>query len=207
MVREQIEARGVEDARVLDAMRRVPRERFVPGATVREAYGDHPLSIGFGQTISQPYVVAFMTEALRLTGGERVLEVGSGSGYQSAILAELAERVFSIEIVPELAARSERVLADLGYDNVQVRCGDGYEGWPEEAPFDAILVAAAAGHTPPKLVEQLATGGRMILPVGGEEQRLVLLRNTRRGIRMRNVLPVRFVPMVGRAQDQGAGGG
>jgi protein-L-isoaspartate(D-aspartate) O-methyltransferase len=200
MVAQQIEARGVRDPAVLAAMRRVPRHRFVPPASRRYSYDDHPLPIGLGQTISQPYVVAFMTEALDLSGDEKVLEVGTGSGYQAAVLAELARAVFTIEILPELAERARDTLDELGYD-VRVRAGDGYLGWPEEAPFDAILVAAAPDHVPPALVEQLAPGGRMILPVGDQSQELVLVRRTARGVERESVLPVRFVPMTGLAQD------
>ena len=201
MVRDQIEARGVTDRRLLDALRRVPRHRFVPDNARHAAYDDYPLAIGHGQTISQPFVVAFMTEALELSGDETVLEVGTGSGYQAAILGELAARVFTIEIVPELAEGAREVLRDLDHANVEVRAGDGYVGWPEEAPFDAILVAAAPDHVPPILLEQLAVGGRMILPVGENVQELVLIRRTEGGLEQESVLPVRFVPMTGMAED------
>ncbi len=202
MVTDQVEARGVVDPAVLAALRRVPRHRFVPAEYASEAYDDHPLSIGLGQTISQPYVVAFMTAALELDGDESVLEIGTGSGYQAAVLAELVPFVHTIEIVPELAEGARQVLAELGYDNVEVRTGDGYVGWPEAAPFDAILVTAAPDHVPPALVEQLAVGGRMILPVGDRRQELRLLTRTAQGVREESVLPVRFVPMTGRAQQR-----
>ena len=165
MVSTQIERRGVTAPRVLDAMRRVPRHRFVPDSLQREAYADTPLPIGHRQTISQPYIVGYMTEALQLPPEAKVLEVGTGSGYQAAVLAEIARTVLTIEIVPELAADAGRILDDLGYDNIEVRAGDGYRGWPEEAPFDGILVAAAPPHVPPALVDQLAVGARLVIPV------------------------------------------
>jgi protein-L-isoaspartate(D-aspartate) O-methyltransferase len=178
-------------------MREVPRHEFVPAELVEEAYADHPLPIGHAQTISQPYVVAFMTEALGLQGGERVLEVGTGSGYQAAVLAEIAAEVYTIEIVAALGEQARERLARLGYDNVRVRVGDGYAGWPEAAPFDAVIVTAAAPRIPEPLKQQLREGGRMILPVGDELQELVVL--TRRGEAWHEeaVLPVRFVPMTG----------
>lgn len=200
MLASQIEARGVRDAKTLAAMRKVPRHLFVPRELVPQAYADHPLPIGNGQTISQPYIVAFMTEALGLAGGEKVLEIGTGSGYQAAVLAEIARSVFTIEIVEPLAAESKQRLARLGYSNVSVRAGDGYLGWPEEAPFDAIIVTAAAPRIPEPLKEQLKDGGRLIAPVGDEYQELVVL--TRRGsqFEQRRVLPVRFVPMTGKVR-------
>lgn len=196
---EFLREQGIRDERVLRAFAEVPREVFVPERLRAAADADHPLPIGFGQTISQPYVVAWMTERLRLAGAERVLEVGTGSGYQTAILAHLAEEVFSIEIVPELAARARAVLVDgLGLLNVRLRTGDGAEGWPEEAPFDRILVTAAAREVPPALVAQLAPGGRMILPVG-EELDVQVLRVVDKGNDGASVetdlLPVRFVPL------------
>ncbi len=202
MVREQIQARGVRDPRVLEAVRKVPRHRFVPASVETGAYRDHPLDIGHRQTISQPYVVAFMTEALELKGGEKILEIGTGSGYQAAVLAEIASQVFTIEIVPELADRARRSLEALGYRNVHVRAGDGYRGWPEAAPFDAIMVTAAPDHVPQPLVEQLAQGGRLVLPVGDVIQELKLLRKTAKGIEEETLLPVRFVPMTGEAQGK-----
>jgi len=201
MVREQIEARGVRDARVLAAMRRVPRHRFVPLQLESRAYSDQPLEIGWGQTISQPYVVAFMTEALELAGDERVLEIGTGSGYQAAVLAECAGEVWSIEIVAPLAERARETLAAAGYARVHLRTGDGYAGWPEAAPFDAIIVTAAPDHVPQPLLDQLAEGGRMILPVGRFDQELLLIERHGGELTRRSVLPVRFVPMTGRAQE------
>jgi protein-L-isoaspartate(D-aspartate) O-methyltransferase len=198
MVRTQISARGVRDARVLAAMRRVPRHRFVPAG--ESAYGDHPVSIGAGQTISQPYVVAFMTEALELQGDEKVLEIGTGSGYQAAVLAELAREVYSIEIVPTLARRAKEVLTRQAYTNLHLRTGDGYAGWPEAAPFDAIVLTAAPGHVPQPLIDQLTEGGILLLPLGGLDQDLILLRKTPTGLERRTLLPVRFVPMTGEAQ-------
>ena len=197
MVAEQVEARGVKSARVLNAMRTVPRHEFVPEAARRDAYGDHPLPIGHGQTISQPYIVGFMTDALGLTGGEKVLEVGTGSGYQSAVLAQMASAVYSIEIVAPLAEEARDRMARLGYRNVFVRAGDGYKGWPEAAPFDAIIVTAAAPKVPEPLKAQLKDGGRLVIPVGDSNQELVVL--TRRGdtFEERRVLPVTFVPMTG----------
>ena len=200
MVDEQLAARGVRDARVLDAMRRVPRHRLVPDEQQARAYEDHPLPIGHGQTISQPFIVGFMTASLDLDGSERVLEIGTGSGYQTAVLAELAQHVYSIEIVAPLAERARDALAALGYENVSVRAGDGYQGWPEAAPFDAIIVTAAPDHVPEPLIEQLAVGGRMIVPVGNLVQELVLLTRTASGITRERVLPVRFVPMTGEAE-------
>lgn len=202
MVERQIVARGVRDERVLSVMRRVPRHLFVPAAEAAHAYDDRPLPIASGQTISQPYVVAFMTEQLRLTGRERVLEIGTGSGYQTAVLAALASRVYSIEIRPELAEAARGLLARLGADNVEVRAADGYHGWPEEAPFDAILVTAAPERVPQPLLDQLALGGRMVIPVGGFYQELKVIERTAQGLSERSVLPVRFVPFVGEAERQ-----
>jgi len=198
MVREQIEARGITDAKVLSAMTRVPRHEFVPVAQRREAYEDWPLPIGHGQTISQPYIVAFMTAALGPKPGDRVLEIGTGSGYQAAVLSGLVAEVFSIEIVAPLAQRAEADLQRLGYGNVRVRAGDGYLGWPEAAPFDAIIVTCAPEAVPPALVDQLKVGGRMIVPVGRAfgAQELYLLRKRATGLETQAVLPVRFVPMV-----------
>jgi protein-L-isoaspartate(D-aspartate) O-methyltransferase len=197
MVRETIATRGVQDERTLQAMRKVPRHLFVPPAMVSQAYADYPLPIGHEQTISQPYIVAFMTEALGLQGGETVLEVGTGSGYQAAVLAEIAAKVYSIEIVPALAEEARGRLRRLGYANVEVRAGDGYAGWPEAGPFDGVLVTAAAPRVPAPLKEQLRDGGRLVLPVGEDDQELVIV--TRRGavFEERRVLPVRFVPMTG----------
>jgi len=199
MVEEQLAARDIRDERVLAAMRKVPRHRFVSEEMAKFAYRDSPLPIGGGQTISQPYIVAFMTQALALDGSEKVLEVGTGSGYQAAVLGECAREVCTIEIVEWLATRAEGLLAGLGYANVRVRAGDGYAGWPDEAPFDAILVTAAPDHVPRTLVDQLAIGGRMVLPVGEREQELVLIEMTSQGTLRRALLPVQFVPMTGRA--------
>jgi protein-L-isoaspartate(D-aspartate) O-methyltransferase len=200
MVREQIEDRGVRDKRVLVAMRKVPRHLYVPREMEPYAYADQPLPIGYGQTISQPYIVAFMTEALELKPQDRVLEIGTGSGYQAAVLAELVREVFSIEIVEPLGKESAARLKRLGYSNIQVRIGDGYRGWPQAAPFDAIIVTAAPDHVPPALVDQLREGGRMVLPVGRLFQDLIRIRRTAKGIKQETLLPVRFVPMVGEAE-------
>jgi len=202
MVAEQIARRGIDDPRVLGAMRRVPRHELVPERVRAQAYDDRPLPIGHGQTISQPYVVAFMTEALELAPSDRVLEVGTGSGYQAAVLAELVRAVWTIEIVAPLAERAAHDLARLGYQNVQVRAGDGYRGWPEHAPFDAIIVTAAPDHVPEPLIAQLAVGGRLVLPVGTGTQELVLIERTPDGVRRRRLLGVRFVPMTGEAQER-----
>jgi protein-L-isoaspartate(D-aspartate) O-methyltransferase len=200
MVAEQVEARGVRDASTLAALRSVPRHLFVPPSELDAAYADHPLPIGHGQTISQPYIVGFMTEALGLHGGEAVLEVGTGSGYQAAVLAQIAAKVYSVEIVEPLAAEARERLARLGYSNVEVRAGDGYLGWPEAAPFQGIIVTAAAPRVPEPLKDQLAEGGRLVIPLGDEFQELVVV--TRRGdaFEERRVLPVRFVPMTGKVR-------
>ena len=199
MVRQQIEARGVRDPRVLEAMRKVRRERFVPEPVRTYSASDTPLPIGFDQTISQPYIVAYMTELLELDGDHRVLEIGTGSGYQAAVLATLCDHVYSIEIVPELAERSAKILQELDYRNVSVRLGDGYLGWPEHAPFDRIILTAAPPELPEALVDQLAPQGRLVAPVGRnpDAQKIVLVTKDARGnVRRRNQLPVRFVPMV-----------
>jgi protein-L-isoaspartate(D-aspartate) O-methyltransferase len=196
MVESQIVARGVRDAKVLAALRKVPRHVFVPAGLAASAYDDEPLPIGEGQTISQPYIVAFMTEALALGPADRVLEVGTGSGYQTAVLAEIVREVYSIETVDVLAIRARATLDGLGYKNVVFRTGDGARGWSEKAPFDAILVAAAPDAVPAALREQLAVGGRMIIPVGTSVQELVLVRRTPKGTEETRLLSVRFVPLI-----------
>ncbi len=201
MVNEQIVARGIVDKRVIEAMREVPRHLFVPPEVVSLAYTDQPLSIGFGQTISQPYIVAFMTEAVDLRPTSRVLEIGTGSGYQSAVLAKIVDEVYTIEIVPELSKRATAVLKGLGYGNVHVLTGDGYDGWPAHAPYDAIIVTCSPTDAPPPLVEQLAEGGRMIVPISEDgNQSLVLMTKEQGRPRRRSILPVLFVPMVGKGR-------
>lgn len=202
MVKEQIEQRGVRDKSVLDAMRKVPRHLFVPHYLQDQAYIDSPLPIGEGQTISQPYIVAFMTDVLKLKGNEKVLEIGTGSGYQAAVLAEIVNQVYSIEIIPVLGKMASELLKKMNYQNVHVEIGDGYRGLPDQAPFDAIIVTAAPGHIPQPLIEQLKTGGKMIIPVGEFYQELVLITKQSDGrMTTKSVLPVRFVPMTGEAQD------
>ena len=196
MVEVQIEARGVKDKKVLSAMRKVPRHLFVPENMRPYAYQDEPLLIGEGQTISQPYIVAYMSEALRLTGNEVVLEVGTGSGYQAAILAEVAKEVFSVELVETLSLRAQEVLRELGYENIHFRIGDGTLGWKEHAPYDAIMVTAAPAQVPRALQEQLKIGGRMVIPVGSAFQELVLVTRERKKFKKRKLLPVRFVPLI-----------
>jgi protein-L-isoaspartate(D-aspartate) O-methyltransferase len=202
MVRQQIEARGIENPRVLEAMRTVPRHLFVPEEARPWAYRDHPLAIGYRQTISQPYIVALMTELLSPEAGDKVLEIGTGSGYQAAVLSLLVDQVFSIEIVEPLARRATAELVALGYDNVMVIAGDGYRGLPDEAPFDGIIVTAAPPYIPEPLVEQLAPGGRMVVPVGEDYQELQLLVKSAGGVEVRRVIPVRFVPMTGEVQKR-----
>jgi protein-L-isoaspartate(D-aspartate) O-methyltransferase len=196
MVAEQIAARGVRNAAVLAAMSKVPRHEFIPVRWREEAYADHPLPIGEGQTISQPYIVALMTELAAVGPGARVLEVGTGSGYQAAVLATLGAEVWSIEIVEPLARTARATLTRLGYDRVHTRTGDGYQGWPEAAPFEAIVVTAAPPEVPAALLAQLAPGGRLVIPVGSAEQELQVHERTAEGVRVRRVTPVRFVPMV-----------
>jgi protein-L-isoaspartate(D-aspartate) O-methyltransferase len=199
MVKLQIEKRDIRDTRVLEAMRSVPRHLFIPSGSRSLAYEDHPVPIGQGQTISQPYMVAFMTQALELRGGERVLEIGTGSGYQTAILAELCREVFSIERIPELAAAAENALANLGYMNIRLRVGDGSEGWPEHAPFDGILVAAAAPSIPQRLRDQLADNGVMVIPVGDwrRVQEILVARRSGGTVTVERSIGCRFVPLIG----------
>ncbi len=201
MVLRQIAARGVSDERVLQAMRTVPRHRFVPERLSRSAYNDHPLPIGEGQTISQPYIVALMTETLEVEEDDRVLEIGTGSAYQAAVLAELVAEVYSIEIRGPLAESAAALLEELEYANVQTKHADGYYGWPEAAPFDHIMITAAVDHVPPPLVEQLAVGGRLILPLGNPfaHQSLAVVTKLENGVRMQEILGVLFVPMTGTA--------
>ncbi len=196
MVQQQIKARGVKDPAVLAAMLKVKRHLFVPENVRRSSYTDGPLPIGHQQTISQPFIVAYMTEVLRLKKEDRVLEIGTGSGYQAAILAEIVDEVYSIEIIEALATSAEKLLKKLGYTNVTVKAGDGYKGWPEHAPFDAIIVTAAPPKIPDALIEQLKIGGRMVVPVGTLFQELLLIEKTAEGIITQNLIPVRFVPMV-----------
>ncbi|NQU19670.1 MAG: protein-L-isoaspartate(D-aspartate) O-methyltransferase [Candidatus Nealsonbacteria bacterium] len=203
MVRQDLKARDITDKRVLDAMGQVQRHRFV-GEDLREfAYADQPLPIGHEQTISQPYIVALMTQVVRPKATERALDVGTGSGYQAAVLAELCKEVYSIEIVKPLAETAKKRLAELGYKNVTVRTGDGYQGWKEYAPFDAIIVAAAPDHVPQPLIEQLAPGGRLVIPVGNYWQELLLIEKDREGkVRRKKIALVAFVPMTGEAEKR-----
>lgn len=203
MVKTQIEARGVKDAEVLRAMRKIPRHEFVASGFINDAYNDTPLPIAAGQTISQPYIVAYMTEKLDLKKTDRVLEIGTGSGYQAAVLAEIVDTVYTIEIIEELANGAGKILRKLGYSNVKVRHGDGYQGWPESAPFDAVIITAAPPKLPKPLLDQLAEGGRLISPVGDYYQELVLIENTgQSGFRKQTLIPVRFVPMTGEIQSK-----
>ncbi|MBA2433984.1 MAG: protein-L-isoaspartate(D-aspartate) O-methyltransferase [Chthoniobacterales bacterium] len=202
MVKFQIAMRGVTDERVQKAMGKVPREHFVPEELRGRSYADRPLPIGYDQTISQPFIVAFMTEKLALKATDRVLEIGTGSGYQAAILGELAAQVYTIEIIAPLGKQAEATLGRLGYKNVHVKIGDGYKGWPEHAPFDAVIVTCAPDHVPQPLAEQVKEGGRIIIPVGpAGAQELYLLEKKEGKLRQRAVLPVRFVPMTGEASQ------
>jgi protein-L-isoaspartate(D-aspartate) O-methyltransferase len=205
MVRRQIVGRGIRDPAVVRAMEKVPRHLFVPDGLQAAAYGDGPLPIGRGQTISQPYIVAFMAQAAEIGPEARVLEIGTGSGYGAAVLAELAAEVYTVEIVPELAEQARAVLSEAGYDRVRVRAGNGWLGWPEHAPYDAVVVTAAPEYVPEALIEQLALGGKLVVPVGGASQTLRVLRKTSGGIVEEASLPVRFVPMVGEPPDTGSG--
>ena len=201
MVERQLRGRDITDTKVLDVMARVPRHRFVAPEQADEAYADYPLPIGHGQTISQPYIVALMTQLARPKAESRALDIGTGSGYQAAVLAELCKEVYSIEIVEPLADQARKRLAELGYKNITVRAGDGYRGWPEKAPFDVIVVAAAPDHVPQPLVDQLARGGRLVIPVGDYPQELLVLEKQADGsVRRQTTIPVAFVPMTGEAQ-------
>jgi protein-L-isoaspartate(D-aspartate) O-methyltransferase len=202
MVESQIKARGVKDPRVLSALLKVERHRFVPKKYLDSAYSDQPLPIGEGQTISQPYIVALMTELLELKANEKVLEIGTGSGYQAAVLAELAKEVYTIEIVEPLASMAKKRLSELGYQNVIVKAGDGYLGWPEAAPFDAIIVTAAPDHIPAPLIDQLKEGGRMVVPVGSYAQELKKIVKKSGKVETTNIIPVVFVPMTGEGVKQ-----
>jgi len=202
MVAQQLAGRDITDAAVLEAMRRVQRHRFVPDGLQDQAYLDHPLPIGHDQTISQPYIVAFMSQALALQPEDRVLEIGTGSGYQAAVLGELVREVYSIEIVEPLGERAREILRSLGYENVHVRIGDGYAGWPDEAPFDKIMLTAAPAEVPMPLLEQMAVGGLLVAPVGEQSQELVLIRRHEQGWERKSLLGVRFVPMTGRTRER-----
>ena len=203
MVEQQLKPRGIKDERVLAAMAKVPREEFVPQNVRAEAYEDGPLPIGYDQTISQPYIVAFMTGQLRPKPGDRVLEIGSGSGYQAAILAELAADIYTIEIIEPIAKTAEATLQRLGYKNVHIKIGDGYEGWPKEAPFDSVIVTCAPEKVPQPLVDQLKDGGRMVIPVGERfAQQLYLLEKKSGQLKESVTLPVRFVPMLRSKQEE-----
>jgi protein-L-isoaspartate(D-aspartate) O-methyltransferase len=203
MVQNQLVSRGFKDPVVLEAMRKVPRHQFVPQEWRRRAYSDGPLPIGEGQTISQPYIVALMTQLARPMADSKVLDVGTGSGYQAAVMAEIVDQVFSVEIKPTHAQHAAELLSRLGYENIHVRCADGYQGWPEQSPFDAILVAAAPDHVPSLLLDQLAIGGRLVVPVGKHGQTLMVIEKREDGsLTERSVAPVAFVPMTGMAETQ-----
>jgi protein-L-isoaspartate(D-aspartate) O-methyltransferase len=202
MVREQLQSRDITDTRVLAAMLKVPRHEFVPADLVKSTYDDNALPLKLGQTISQPYIVAYMTQALDLQGTERVLEIGTGSGYQAAVLAEIASEVYTIEILPQLQELATSVLTRLGYRNIRFRTGDGYLGWPENAPFDRIIVTAAPEEVPAPLIDQLKEGGRLVIPVGSINQELMVIVKDKKGITRRTTIPVRFVPMTGKAQEK-----
>ena len=198
---DELRSQGITSSTVLDAMLKVPRHKFVPAAQRHLAYQNRPLSIGHDQTISQPFIVGYMTEAASIAPGEKVLEIGTGSGYQAAVLAELAKEIYTIEIIPELAEGARSVLRELGYKNVQVKTGNGYEGWPEHAPFDAIVVTAAPDEVPQALVNQLALKGKMVIPVGTTFQEMVIITRDESGVVERRTIPVRFVPMVGKPKQ------
>ena len=203
MVETQLESRDIQSERVLEAMKKVPRHLFMPASVRQYAYVDSPVPIGKGQTISQPYIVGLMTQTVDPKPGDRALEVGPGSGYQAAVLGELVQEVYTIEIIPDLAERAEKALAESGYDNVEVRQGDGYQGWPEKAPFDIILITAAPEEIPQPLIDQLAEGGRLVVPVGpqGEIQTLTLVTREKGEVKKTYITDVRFVPMTGEVQQ------
>jgi len=196
MVEQQLKSRDIFDKKVLEAMLKVERHKFVPKQYENNSYDDNPLPIGYNQTISQPYIVALMTQLLDLSGEEKVLEIGTGSGYQAAVLAEICKEVYTIEIIPELATKAEKLLKELGYKNIFVKTGDGYQGWPEHSLFDRIIVTCAPEHIPQPLVEQLKEGGKMVIPVGDFVQELVLVEKKNGKIFKRSIIPVRFVPMI-----------
>jgi len=206
MVQDQLQERGITDTRVLEAMRSVPRHLFVPERLHDVAYGDHPLPIGHGQTISQPYIVAVMTQLLEVQPDDKVLEIGTGSGYQAAVLSALVGHVFTIEIVAPLADNTRQLLAELGYENITVITGDGYRGYPDEAPFDGIIVTAAPERVPQPLLDQLRVGGKMVIPVGAHLQELEVIERTESGFDRRSIFPVRFVPMTGEVEKKPPGG-
>ncbi len=201
MVEEQLRTRGIDDERVLAAMSKVPRHQFVDSWWEELAYSDRPLPIGYNQTISQPYIVAYMSFAAEITSEDKVLEIGTGCGYQTAILGEIAQCVYSLEIIPQLAEQARRTLTQLGYKNIKVKTGDGYHGWAENAPYDAIIVTAAPEQIPQPLIDQLAINGKMVIPVGTEVQDIIILTKTQLGIVEEKTLPVRFVPMRRKAPD------
>jgi protein-L-isoaspartate(D-aspartate) O-methyltransferase len=205
MVKNDLKRRDITDMRVLTAMQKIPRHEFVPSELRNKAYEDRPLPIGYGQTISQPYVVALMTQSLNLKGGEKVLEIGTGSGYQAAVLAELVDEVYTMEIIPELANRANETLHRLEYKNVRVKVADGYFGWEENAPYDAIMITAAVNHIPTPLVKQLKGGGRLILPLGSTKywQTLTLVTKYNNSLETKYITSVRFVPMTGEAMKNG----
>ncbi|HYX24758.1 MAG TPA: protein-L-isoaspartate(D-aspartate) O-methyltransferase [Thermoanaerobaculia bacterium] len=203
MVEQQVRQRGITQPDVLAAMEQVPRHLFVPDSLRADAYSDRPLELGQGRTVYQPYMVALMTSLLDLKKGDKVLEIGTGSGYHAAVLSRIAREVYSIEIVEPIASQASKRLSVLGYHNVEIRVGDGYKGWPEKAPFDAILLSAAPPHVPKRLIDQLRVGGKMVAPVGGLLQDLLVITKAADGIEKRTVIPVRLLPMTGKVQDGG----
>ncbi len=201
MIEYQLRDRGIQDERVLTAMSKVPRHQFVDSSWRNLAYSDRPLPIGHQQTISQPYIVAYMTEATEISTNAKVLEIGTGCGYQAAVLGEIAKKVYSIEIIPQLAARARQTLSQLGYENIEVKTGDGYQGWAEHAPYDAIIVTAAPKRIPQPLIDQLAINGKMVIPVGTWHQEIFVLTKTQNGMVEERTLPVRFVPMIRKPRE------